>query len=160
MLPNTRLLAMNAKSRRQKVALIILVGIVILLVTIRSIRQIPKKAMGDDTVDQPNASPNSTARVFKPVKVTWPVGLSRDVFSDNEAPPPPQRIVTSNSGAITQEAAAKLELHGIILGNPSRAMINGHALSQGESIDGFYILSIETRRVVLKKQGVTVELKL
>lgn len=157
--------AMNAKRRRQHVILGILVVGVILLVAVRFMQPTPGRVLGaakDSGGSDIAESGTPPARI----DVTWPVELRRDLFAGNEVASKPREITapgsdaTLHSDAVRQEAKAKLHLHGIVSGDPSRAMINGRAFVQGESIDGFRLLSVEKRRVTVEKDGVTIELKL
>jgi len=52
-----------------------------------------------------------------------------------------------------RETASRLRLRTTILGQAPRAVINGRALAPGETIEGFVVLEIRAREVVLEREG-------
>lgn len=53
--------------------------------------------------------------------------------------------------------AAKLELQSTMMGREPRALINGSFVAEGETIDGFRVLKIDVRRVIVEREGVKLE---
>lgn len=65
-----------------------------------------------------------------------------------------RRILVDNLKA----AAAKLDLQSTMLGgNVPRALINGTIVGEGDVVEGFRILKIEARRVIVEREGVKFE---
>lgn len=59
-----------------------------------------------------------------------------------------------------QAQAKSLTLQSTLLGDVSRAMINGNLLEAGQSIQGFVLKEVRSRAVVLEKDGVEVILEM
>lgn len=59
-----------------------------------------------------------------------------------------------------QADAQELSLQSTILGNVSQALINGQLVSPGQSINGFEVLRVGSRRVTLVKDGIEIELEM
>jgi len=58
------------------------------------------------------------------------------------------------------EQAERLKLQSTILGESPRAMINSTLLAPGQQIEGFAVVRIESRRVLVERGGVLIELKM
>jgi len=56
--------------------------------------------------------------------------------------------------------ARKLTLDSVIKGSRPRVMISGQMLEPGQQVEGFVLLKIDSRQVVLEKEGVRVLLKM
>lgn len=59
-----------------------------------------------------------------------------------------------------RDAAAGLRLESIVTGNPPRAMINGRIVAPEQQINGFTLVRVAARFVLLEREGVTVRLDL
>ena len=93
--------------------------------------------------------------------------LADGVFSAEQPPislaainpftPPAENLVPDNrSPSLEQQDNRAWLLKGIILaGDASQADIDGQLISVGEKIRGFTLVAIESRKVVLHKEGVT-----
>jgi hypothetical protein len=57
-----------------------------------------------------------------------------------------------------QIAAASLKLQSTIMGANRRAMVNGNMVREGDDVAGFRVLSIESRQVVVEREGVKLAL--
>lgn len=57
-----------------------------------------------------------------------------------------------------RQQAGKLRLQSTMAGAQPRAILNGKLLSEGSEIEGFRVIKIEARRVVLERQGLRFEL--
>ena len=66
-----------------------------------------------------------------------------------------RRILVEN----LQAQAAKLELQSTVMSNGTpKALINGTLLGEGDGVAGFKILRIETKRVIVEREGVRLEI--
>ena len=93
--------------------------------------------------------------------------LANGVFSAEQTPvslatinpftPPAEHLVRNNrSPNLERENNRAWLLKGIMLaGDASQADIDGQLISVGEKIRGFTLVAIESRKVVLHKEGVT-----
>lgn len=57
-----------------------------------------------------------------------------------------------------RQQAGKLRLQSTMAGAQPRAMLNGKLVSEGNEVEGFRVIRIDTRRVVLERQGFRFEL--
>ncbi len=51
-----------------------------------------------------------------------------------------------------------LELQTTVMEDPPRAMINGELVQEGDVVDGFTILKIQPRKVIVQQNGAAVEI--
>jgi hypothetical protein len=112
------------------------------------------------TVDVPAAQPGQPRIV-----VDWSTNLASDPFSSAlvfppkvaapPAPPPPQG---ANAEELAQVVRRNIKLTGTFLGSHPLAIMNGVMYRTGDRIDGFILLQIGPREVVLEKDGVQVVL--
>lgn len=93
-----------------------------------------------------------------PIKASWPELSARDIF-DRSGEDVPTAVV-NNESRIKAEATSSLHVSGIVLGDPSWAVINGRIVKPGDAIDQFRVIEIKTRSVVVENQGVTIVLDL
>jgi hypothetical protein len=56
-----------------------------------------------------------------------------------------------------QRSAAKLSLQKIIVGPPAKAMVNGEVIDEGGSIASFRVVKIESDRITVEKDGITLD---
>jgi hypothetical protein len=60
------------------------------------------------------------------------------------------------TGSVTLPGGRRLELEGIVYSETNAtAVINGHILSEGASVEGFTVARIEESRVTLSGNGLT-----
>ncbi len=72
------------------------------------------------------------------------------------APPAEQLVRDNRSPSLERENDRAWLLRGIMLaGDASQADIDGQLIGIGETVRGFTLVAIETRKVVLHKEGVT-----
>ena len=93
--------------------------------------------------------------------------LANGVFSAEQTPislatinpftPPAEHLVRDNrSPSLDRENNRAWLLKGIMLaGDASQADIDGQLIAIGETVRGYTLVDIETRKVVLQKEGVT-----
>jgi hypothetical protein len=62
--------------------------------------------------------------------------------------------------AEVREAAASLMLQSTVVGNSPLAVINGEIVRVGDRVESFLVVGIEARRVIVRKDGITVTLPL
>jgi hypothetical protein len=56
-----------------------------------------------------------------------------------------------------QQAAAKLSLDQVFAGPPARAQVNGELVEEGSFIGSFRVLRIESDRITVEKDGITLD---
>ncbi len=95
------------------------------------------------------------------IEVDWPATLTRDLFryegmaSDNQEPEATQGI-----GPRAEAALRSLTLQGTMLGDDSRALINGETVHEGDSVNGVTIRRIEQHHVIVEVNGIEAKLQL
>ncbi len=57
-----------------------------------------------------------------------------------------------------QTQAARLKLQSTLLGNTPTALVNGQLVKAGDCIDGFTVVQIESRKIVVQQDGVTLDI--
>jgi hypothetical protein len=65
-----------------------------------------------------------------------------------------QQILMEN----LQTQAAKLKLQSTLMGSVPRAMVNGQLVQAGDTVEGFTVVKIEARSIVVQQDGVTLEI--
>lgn len=169
--PGTR--AMQAKRRKQWMLLAVLAVVAVAIGAVRFAQSVPSPATASpNTASTPTAtSDRDPADASLAFEVTWPVELERDLFAWERVfpavePPETEPIEaeaveqTPDAAAVRAEAERTVKLQAIIFGEEPIAMINGQVWRQGQTIEGFHITRIESRRLVLRKHGVEVVLEL
>jgi hypothetical protein len=104
--------------------------------------------------------------------------LSRDLFARGHAAPRPDpdggaRAASSASPGSREPAGSPAlrpapapepvapRLEGIVIDGPARrAVLAGHVVTEGETVDGYRVIEITARGVRLERQGVTQDLSL
>jgi hypothetical protein len=111
------------------------------------------------------------------VEVDLPEGIQRDLFSfavgsyrrtatEAEAEPlvenksPAQPTDETLQAQAVRQSALSLTLQTTILGENPRAVINGQVLRPGQSIQGFVLIRVMPRGVVLSRRGIEVTLEM
>ena len=67
-----------------------------------------------------------------------------------------QQILLEN----LQTQAAKLKLQTTLMGDTPRAMVNGQLVQAGDAVEGFKVVKIEARQIVVQQDGVTLEISM
>ena len=109
------------------------------------------------------------------VRVALAQDLQRDLFAlprgayepikDERTQAPPEKSAPeptdeSQRRSAVRQAAAELSLQSVVSGEQPRAVINGQMLAKGQRIDGFTVVQVAKRFVLIRKDGVTVRLNL
>lgn len=144
-------------------------------------REVPRTATATPSALAASPASDSPAaggvavEVRKTLEVAFNTDLKRDLFALDEAryprPEPVKAVIAEKSAPKpaddleerqnkVREQARGLKLQTTMLGATPRAMIQGSLLKVGESIQGFEIVEIRSRRVVVKKDGVRIELEM
>jgi hypothetical protein len=56
--------------------------------------------------------------------------------------------------------ASKLDLQSIVMGSQPRAMVNGKLVGEGSVVADFRVLKIESRRIVVEREGIRLEIQM
>jgi len=161
---------------KKKLALMILLLVVAVVLWLRmSFSQSPQSvsaSSGDVTATASAARPApQTLLIDEHVAVELTDTLERDLFAMNasfftpinhgdseegeeKSGPEPSDDMTRSLSVRTE--AAELELDTTMTGAKPRAMINGVLLKPGDTVEGFKLLRILHRKVVVEKDGVRV----
>ena len=122
----------------------------------------------------PDAAAAATQRAVL-VKMDWPTQVTGDPFGVNGVYPPkpepkpatgpkkdttPKPPVELTAEQVTDEALKTVKLQGMILGAVPRAVVNGRPVAAGDEIDGYRVVSIADRRIIVEKHGFEVEIEL
>lgn len=109
------------------------------------------------------------------VEVDWPADLPRDLFvfdasryrrtvtdDTRDAAEKSPRVLTDKDLQIEalRRRARDLTLQSVITGSEPRAMINGRFMKIGQSVNGFELLEIHERSVILLMQDVKLRLSM
>jgi len=166
---NSRRQKSSDKHKRQFFVLGVLVSIIAFMVVAR-VTRVPEaaqaKTLPSQTTPDGSQAPSKPDAVESnpvPFAVTWPVKIRRDIFAERQAgiaPPVVAPSTAPSADSVRSEAKRELSLHAIVVGEPSRVIINGQPLVQGQTIAGFRIVRIDARKILVEKHGVTVEMGL
>ncbi|MEM9752793.1 MAG: general secretion pathway protein GspB [Planctomycetota bacterium] len=141
------------------------------------LKDVPRTASADDPVAAAvaaNLGVNANGDPPNTIRLAEPPPLERDLFgldptryrrtSDSEEPASGEKLgpgATEDSvQAAVVSAARQLRLTSFIEAEEPVVMINNRPLRRGDTIDGFTVLAIQGRSVVLENQGVKVRLSL
>ena len=133
----------------------------------------PKKASANTkkkTSRKPKAKQDQAPQVamLPPVHLDLTLNINRDPFVNSHIiPPPPVKDDTKPDKVIVPKvpdkkelydkllktAQSKLKLAGTVQGANPRALINGQLYNINSEIDGFKIVKIELRKIVVQKEG-------
>jgi len=136
---------------------------------------------GDETTKTAQSSPkddNNPAASKRPrpvVRVDLPAEPGRDLFgldpsrykrtfhgSENHDDAKSTQItpdVDPRVAAVYQEAT-ELKLESVVTGNQPRAYINGLLLQPGDEVEGFTLVKVTDRNVILTKYGLFIKLRM
>ncbi len=169
------------RNPRKAGLLVLLLAISLLLWGRLLLKRVPRTASA-----QPVAAVSPTrailAQAIMPAEPERPVvrvnlaeTLSRDLFAlDRRAyqptkdartaqeteKSPGQPVDDKRQSTAVRKAAAELTLQSVITGSQPRAVINGQMLSPGQRIEGFVLVRIDERFVLVERDGITVRLDL
>lgn len=160
--------AIEAKRRRQWITLATLTITAIALIGIRMLGESPAPVTASNGFTETVRVAAASSDTVQHIDVTWPVQLQRDLFAwetvfdlaPAEAQVQPPVETGPDPAAIRLEATRSLKVTGIIMSEPAKALINGKLRLQGQTVDGFIIMRIDPRRVVVQKSGVEVAIEL
>ncbi len=107
------------------------------------------------------------------VYVDFPEEVSRDLFaldltnytptarpSDDGWNQGKSKVEVTDENLAIRDAALQLVLQSTILGDQPRAVINGRTLAVGQSIEGFTLMEVRHRRVILMIESVKILLSM
>ncbi len=145
---------------------------------------VPRTATADDPIKTPQAAdhtaPNPAQASKTPpkqrvIQVDLPDGPHRDLFGID---PSRYRRTKQMSGmdsgrksdqvmpdvdprmAVVRDEAMELRLESVVTGSRPRAYINGRLLAPGEEYEGFTLIKVTDRHVILTKYGLLIKLKM
>jgi len=136
----------------------------------------PRTALADPEVVQTSEDDDSSSLLIergKRVQVDLPEDLARDLFeidpnrykqtrSENFDPSQGKsgQSLTDRQIRIdrVRELAMMLTLQSVVVGSRPQAIINGRLVNVGDTVEGFVLVSVAERSVVLKREGVKVRL--
>ena len=123
-----------------------LAAVLLLLLGIRSVTQefSRNKIISQTQIDQP-ALPADPTKEETPAQLSLPV----ETVSFPQRPEGP----AASSGQ-------PFTLNGVVTGNPPLALINNRVVQKGEEIDGYVLKEVFPKKVILEKEGKTVEARL
>ncbi len=145
---------------------------------------VPRTATADDPETQTQATDNSPLnasdghRSVKPVPVVHvdlPASPGRDLFGLDPSryrrtPGSRQQDIGPKSAqvmpdvdpqiAALRDEAMELRLESVVTGSRPRAYINGHLLAPGDEYEGFTLIQVTDRHVLLTKYGLIIRLRM
>jgi len=145
---------------------------------------VPRTATADDktnaalAADNPENEGRHTGALAKPratVYVDLPAKPHRDLFGiDPRRYKQTRPMAASHIGpksaqvmpdvdpriAVVRHEAMELRLESVVIGTRPRAYINGHLLAPGEQYEGFTLIQVTDRHVLLTKYGLLIRLKM
>jgi hypothetical protein len=71
-----------------------------------------------------------------------------------------QRDKRENMIANFKDEAAKLRLESTMMGPEPKAMVNGELVGEGNVVANFRVVSIETRRIIVEREGIRLEIQM
>jgi hypothetical protein len=181
-------LRQRIQAEKRKAAMLAMLACFALLLWGRLLlKDVPRTAVANPSAPAAEAAADgavgskvTAASVLRPVvKVELSDAVNRDLFRFNsthfpliekaESPEPVAKLADKRSDEGEQQrtaemavrvAARRFSLQSTLLGQPSRALINNVLLEVGETIDGFELVEVRERLVVLKKDGIEVILEM
>lgn len=168
----------------RKLALMLILLAVGLLLWGRLLLQRPMPQVASAVPNRAAATASSAEAALKAVQIDRPVMtvelptyLGRDLFNfptdevawalpkksdagEVEEKSGPERSDDQLRTATVRKAAENLRLRSVMMGEKPSAVINGQVLRPGQQIQGFTLLEISERHVLLERHGVIVRLKM
>lgn len=144
------------------------------------LKEVPRTASAGAT-DVALAAPKSSGLsdaldpARQQIEVALPSEVKRDLFwfdanpyrrplvpQENDTGPNPELEGTDEASrlAAVKDAVSKLRLESVMMGGSPHALINGVAVAPGEQIEGFTLLRVSDRNVLIKKDGFVIRLKM
>jgi len=137
----------------------------------------PDRPVAASTSSPPTPAPATTGRSDEAaVRLVVPEQPPRDLFSFDPSPykPTPENVerqspsklpvtpadVSLATEQVVQQARALQVQSVVIHGASPQALINGRLVGVGETIEGFEIVSMQERSIVVRKQGILVRIGL
>ena len=174
----TRVKKQMVADKKKSGAMIALLAIGLLLWGRLLLKDVPKTATAVPKSTAADHARDTLELVRDPsprVEVDWPADLPRDLFALD--PSRYRRTPTDDTGEIEEKSprsltdkevqiealrrrARGLTLQSVITGGEPRAMINGRFMKIGQSVDGFELLEIHERSVILRMQDVKLRLSM
>jgi hypothetical protein len=112
------------------------------------------------------------ASTVAPAVIAWPKMVARDPFQSSLVYPPAPKVdpkvdptpvvvmpPTPAPDDVAALAKATIHLKGTVLGDKPIAMMNGRVYRIGEYVEGFRVVQIEKRRVVVERDGAQVAIE-
>ena len=141
------------------------------------IKQVPKTAVADPPLTPlvtAGGTPNKSTTAKKVIRISFPEKLARNPFVPVGYSPTknPETVIAPVEKSSLQPAddnlrtqavlthAEKLTLQSTIQGDHPQAVINGQRVKVGQTIDGFELLDVKPRQVILRMNGVDVRLEM
>ncbi len=145
---------------------------------------VPRTATADDPVAKTQTTDNKDTQTARSVNASKPVQVihidlpsnpGRDLFgidpsryrrtpgtSQNNSGPKSARVPTDGDPqmAVVREEAMELRLESVLTGSQPRAYINGLLLKPGDEIEGFTLLKVTDRHVLLTKYDLFIRLRM
>jgi hypothetical protein len=162
--------------KKKSGAMIALLAVGLLLWGRLLLKDVPKTATAEPKQQAVENDQDALAilqRSQSQVEVDWPADLPRDLFAFDASRY--RRTLTDDTVAEEEKSpraltdkdikiealrrrARDLTLQSVITGSDPRAMINGRLMQVGQSVDGFELLEIHERSVILRMQDVKLRL--
>jgi hypothetical protein len=175
-----RLIKQATADKKKLTLMVALMAVMLLLWGRLLLKQAPRTAVADPAATQQTeqtetSQPAQPAQaVFREtLRIDLPSVVRRDLFLFDKDRYPRVALDTSGtttekSGRETPEVSRQIEeirqwvdslvLQGAVLGNPPRAMINNRVYRLGEKLNGFEIVKVEARQVVLRRDEIEIVL--
>jgi hypothetical protein len=178
-----RLVRQATADKKKLTLMVALMAMMLLLWGRLLLKQAPRTAIADPsqterTQQTEQAKASQSAQPMQVVyrqalEVDLPSVVRRDLFLFDKDRYPRVAFDTSDrdsekSDTQTPEVSRQIEeirrwveslvLQGAVLGNPPRAMINNRVYRLGEKLNGFEIVQVEARQIVLRKDDIEIVL--
>lgn len=162
--------------KKKSGAMLALLAIGLLLWGRLLLQDVPKTATAEPKQEASTSAEDAIEIVRDPaprVVVDWPEKLPRDLFALDASRY--RRTVTQDTDDVEEKSPRSLTdkdvkiealrrrgqgltLQSVITGSEPRAMINGRLMKIGQRVDGFELLEIHERSVILRMQDVKLRL--
>jgi len=134
-----------------------------------------KQAQATDNQATPTGTPAAAGKPIPVIHIDLPSYPGRDLFgmdpsryrrnpgtSQNNSGPKLAQITTDGDPkmAVVREEAMGLRLESVLTGSQPRAYINGHLLKPGDEYEGFTLLKVTDRHVILEKYDLFIKLRM
>lgn len=161
---------LSARQCRQRIALCVVLCALLIVVVTRFERSAVSTDRGDGVAIRSHEWYQNPARAMagnESARVLWPVELDRDFFMSSQAGMKDRSNEETllirpavDQTALSRSTIGSLHLQGIVSGQVSLAIINGVMVSVGDTVDGFRVLEIRDRHVVVERDGMRIQVEL